>query len=161
MNINRHNYETFFLLYVDNELSAADRKAVELFVQENTDLGEELVSLLETTLPAETISFDAKNKLYKNELSEELQENLLLQLDKELAPADVQKMEALIASDMNAGKEWKILQQTKLDPNEKIVFENKNILYRHEGSRVITMRFWRVAAAAAFCCCVCLPVLLC
>jgi len=149
MNINRHNYETIFLLYVDNELSAADRKAVELFVQENTDLGEELVSLLETTLPAETISFNVKNKLYKNEIGEELQENLLLQLDKELAPADAQKIEALIASDINAGNEWKILQQTKLDPNEKIVFENKSILYRHEGSRVIAMRFWRIAAAAA------------
>ena len=150
MNINRHNYETFFLLYVDNELSAVERKAVEQFVQENVDLKSELQSLLETTLPSETISFSAKSGLYKNEDAQgALQENLLLHLDNELDPAASQKMEDLIGSDNSLLAEWKILQQTKLDATEKIVFENKQTLYRHEKDRVITMRFWRVAVAAA------------
>ena len=146
MNINRHNYETFFLLYVDNELSAAERKAVEQFVQENTDLETELQLLLETTLPSETVSFNAKHSLYKNEVD---QENLLLHLDKELDPISAGKIEAAIASNHSTQHEWNILRQTKLDANEKIVFENKAILYRHEGSRVIAIRFWRIAVAAA------------
>ena len=150
MTINRHNYETSFLLYVDNELSATERKAVEQFVEENIDLKPELQSLLETTLPSETISFSAKNGLYKNEVDQDvLQENLLLHLNNELDPAASQKMEELIGSDNSLLTEWKILQQTKLDATEKIVFENKQVLYRHEKDRVITMRFWRVAVAAA------------
>ena len=150
MNINRHNYETFFLLYVDNELSDSERKSVELFVQENPDLGEELVLLLDTTLPDETISFSGKKVLYKNETDQDiLKENLLLYLDNELDPVASKKIEALIGSDNNVGKEWKILQQTKLDPKEEIVFENKDVLYRHEKGRVVAIRFWRMAAAAA------------
>ena len=150
MNINRHNYETFFLLYVDNELSAPERKTVEQFIAENIDLKPELQLLLETTLPGETISFNTKNRLYKNEIDQDaLQEKLLLHLDNELDPATAGKIEAAIASDSSVQHEWKMLQQVQLDPNENIIFENKSILYRHERDRVIAIRFWRVAAAAA------------
>src|SRR6476469_25902 len=66
MNINRHTYEEFFLLYVDNELSPSDRRAVELFVQENPDLLPELEMLKEAVLsPEEPISID-KSVLYQH-----------------------------------------------------------------------------------------------
>ena len=44
MKVDRHNYEEFFLLYIDNELSVDQKKQVDLFVQENADL-EEGISL--------------------------------------------------------------------------------------------------------------------
>ena len=36
--INRHNYEEFFLLYVDGELETAQRATVEKFIEQNPDL---------------------------------------------------------------------------------------------------------------------------
>ncbi|MBO9570907.1 MAG: hypothetical protein J7497_01660, partial [Chitinophagaceae bacterium] len=68
MLINRTNYEEFFLLYVDGELSAGDRIAVEKFASEHPDLLEELNLLKETVLvPENEIVFEGKEKLYKKE----------------------------------------------------------------------------------------------
>ena len=62
--INRYNYEEFFLLYIDNELDAEQRKVVEQFVQENADLSVELNMLMQTrSLPEHEIIFTHKENL--------------------------------------------------------------------------------------------------
>ena len=76
--INRHNYETYFLLYADNELSASEKKIVDEFVQSNPDLGEELVLLLQTILQKVEMPLKDKAALHKNEtLSADVLEQLL------------------------------------------------------------------------------------
>jgi hypothetical protein len=67
MNINRHNYESFLLLYIDNELCAADRNAIELFVQDNADIKQELYMLQQSIVQPDIITFKAKNNLLKPE----------------------------------------------------------------------------------------------
>jgi len=71
MTINRINYETYFLRYVDGDLSDAEQLMVDSFVAENTDLAIELESLLETKLiPDLTVVFANKEQLYKKENKE-------------------------------------------------------------------------------------------
>src|SRR5437868_7007231 len=102
MFISRDNYEMFFLLYVDNELSAAEKIAVEKFVQENIDLKPELLGLVQTALPLETISYDPKGSLYKNEYDPTaLETKLLMYMDNELEPAAVNALEAELRSDLS------------------------------------------------------------
>jgi hypothetical protein len=68
MDINRNNYETFFLLYLDRELSLADRQAVEKFLIENTDLQKEFALLQQTIFsPADMILDDKESLLRKEE----------------------------------------------------------------------------------------------
>jgi hypothetical protein len=66
MNINRHNYEEFFILYMDNELGSDDRRMVEAFVLQHPDLKEELDLFFQYKLTPDTgISFPGKEELIK------------------------------------------------------------------------------------------------
>ena len=147
MNINRHNYEEFFLLFADNELSAADRKAVEIFVAENPDLKKELQLLLQTVSSIDSVVFENKEQLLKPAINP-LQEQLLLHIDNELPAAEKQQVQQLINTDAAAAKEFALLQQTKLQPDTAIVFANKKKLHRKEEGRVVRIGWWRAAAAA-------------
>jgi hypothetical protein len=149
--INRHNYETFFLLYTDNELSAAEKKAVDEFVDANPDLQEELVMLQQSILKPDHIVFDDKRSLLKNEfIPTPVQEILLLHLDNELTAAGKEETDGLIKADADIKKEWDILQQTKLLPVSAIVFKDKRSLYRKEAGKEVAFPWWRVAVAACF-----------
>ena len=67
MTINRHNYEEFIILYLDNELSSGDRRQVEAFVQQHPDIGEELQMLQQTRLDIDpSIVFEGKEILMKS-----------------------------------------------------------------------------------------------
>ena len=67
MKINIQNYESYFLSYIDNELSSKEKKEVELFIQENPVYAHELNSLKQTVLEAEEIIFEDKHTLYRLE----------------------------------------------------------------------------------------------
>jgi len=148
MNIDRHNYEEFFLLYVDNELCARERNAVDTFVQQNPDLERELRMLQETVINVDPVIFYDKTSLLKDSGFAEMQESLVLYADGELPEGEQAKMASLLVSDKVAIAEWKILQQTKLEPDHNIVFGDKSSLYRTTGARVVAARWWRIAAAA-------------
>ncbi len=149
MNINRDNYETFFLLYTDNELSGAERKAVNAFVDANPDLLEELEILCQSVLVPGDVTFDFKQSLLRTELiSSELQEKLLLHLDNELIATGKNEINQLIKNEPEVEKEWNELQAAKFDTNEKVVFKNKELLYRKESGKLVTFH-WRKLAAAA------------
>ena len=149
MNINRHNYESFFLLYVDNELSAQERNAVELFVQENADLKEELHMLQQSIVQADTVVFKGKHHLLKPEIvSAALKEQLLLYVDKELNGKQQKELQLVLAVNKEAAAELQLLHQTKIAPDNHIIFADKQLLYRKEPARIIAFGWRRIAVAA-------------
>lgn len=149
MYINRDNYETIFLLYVDNELTTAEKAIVDEFVALNADLQQELVMLHQSVLKPDGIVFQDKNSLLRNEaVPTSLQEELLMYADKEMDEAGRIRLQELISTDADIKKEWELLQQTILSPDTALVFGDKSSLYRKEKGRVIAMPWRKIAAAA-------------
>lgn len=61
------NYEEYFLLYTDDELSEDEKESTERFVLQHPKLQAEFTLLQQTKLPIEKIEFAGKEKLYKKE----------------------------------------------------------------------------------------------
>ncbi len=155
MQINRHNYETYFLLWVDGELSGQEEEMVERFIVQHPDLAEELVALQETKLPLdEPILFANKESLLKVEhpaLSISSYETyFLLYIDNELSTNEKADVELFVLQHPQLQAEFMLLKQTKLTP-EQVIFINKELLYRKEEKErpVIYLQWRRIAVAAA------------
>lgn len=152
--ITRHNYEEYFILYMDNELGSDERRMVEAFVQQHPDLKDELDTLFQYKLTPDTnIVFEGKEELIKTNGDTPFglvsyQEGLILYLDNELTDAQKTITEELIAANPAVKKEFALFQRTKLQP-EEIIFADKASLYRTaEKVRPMPVRWWRLAAAA-------------
>jgi hypothetical protein len=153
MKINRHNYEEFFILYMDNELAPADRRMVEEFVQLHPDLKEELDLLLQFKLTPDTnVVFAGKEELMKGQPEPVInlsnyEEYLLLYTDNELSASEKTAVERFAAENLAVKKELDLLTFTRLQP-ETIEFPDKASLYRTEEKvRALPVRWWRAAAA--------------
>lgn len=152
MSINRHNYEEFFILYMDNELKPEERRMVESFVQQHPDLKEELDVLMQYKLvPDVSVVFPGKDELLKENghsliTSSNYEEWLTLYADNELTPDQKDAVEHFIAGNPVMERELELVLKTRLIP-ETISFPDKALLYRTEEKRRIAPFRWRAAAA--------------
>jgi hypothetical protein len=152
MDINRHNYEEFFLLYIDKELNAGERKAVEQFIQENPDLREELEMLKQSVFtPEKNLIFTNKQALLhpSSSLITELnyEEYFILYADEQLSPSEKTEVELFVDRNPHLMQDFQLHKQLKLAP-EEINFPAKEGLYKRQGSKVVSLPWVRFAAAA-------------
>jgi len=129
--ITRDNYEEFFLLYTDNELSAADAHAVERFVADHPDLREEWEALLQCRLSPDThLAFPDREGLMRTE------------------PEGAAETGAPLSG--NGPLLYYMDGLPFLHPDNTIVFPDKDRLYREaKERRVIPLPWLRAGIAAA------------
>jgi len=140
--ITRANYEEYFLLYVDNELSAAAKLAVEKFVADNPDLQEEWETLLQCRIEPDTHEvFRDKENL--------LQADLLSYVDGELDAEGRRAVEELVDRYPAKATELRQLMLTVSTPDGSIVHPDKESLYRTERRRLIFLPWMQAGIAAA------------
>jgi len=145
--INLGNYEEYFILYMDHELSAEQVKMVEAFLLLHPDLQAALELLMSTQLPAEDFSINKEALLAENMKMSAIDEELLLYVDDELPAEKKRIIELELASNKQYKLQHQLLLQTKLDVTEAIVYPNKEELY-HRTERAVPFKLWmRIAAA--------------
>ena len=155
MNVNLNNYEEYFLLYADNELSEKERYEVENFVKQFPEFEEEFNMLkLTINVPDESVSLMDKSFLLKNETSSFINENnyqeaFVLYYDNELRVEQKIETEKFVNQHPELKVEFELIGKAKLTPEASVIFPDKKRLYRKEkAGRVIPMVFWKYLVAA-------------
>jgi len=150
MKINRNNYEAWFIDYLEGNL---DEKLVDdliEFLQQNPDLKEEL-SLFETvSLEQEEITFNKKELLFKEKYDAENEFNqaAIASVEGEISASEKTEFENYLSTHPEKQKEAELFKLTKLHPDESIIYNRKNKLYRRPAGKTILM--WTTRAAAVF-----------
>lgn len=156
MEINRNNYEEYFLLYADNELSPTEKKVVEIFLQENVDLKEEFLMInMTVNFPDEEAKLIDKSFLLKKGPSfineNNYEEISILYFDNELPISQKTEVEKFVAENPKYKTEFDLIGKSKLIADHSVVYPDKKQLYRKEKSgKVIHLILWRALAAAVF-----------
>ena len=65
MEINQHNYEHYFLMYIDNELSGEDMAAVNDFIMQHPNYANKLEALQQLKISPDSFIYENKFSLYK------------------------------------------------------------------------------------------------
>lgn len=146
MEINRNNIESWLMRYVDGELSAIERLAVENYLVLNPDLAAELKALQQAKLPPEAVLYPYKTALLKRLKTHFEEAELLNFIDGESDSHTAAAIQEAMLDDAALAEQIAVLQAAKL-PDEKIVFADKAALYRHEKKPVVVL--WQRMMAAA------------
>ncbi len=133
--ITASNYEHYFILYIDGELTEAENVKVETFLKDNPIYKKELDNLLQTKLEIENITFDKNVLLKTNEITlENYEQYFLLSVDKELNNEYEVKLVNFLKVNPALQKDFSLLQKTRVDTisvtfNKSLLLKNTNPLF--------------------------------
>ncbi len=150
MEININNYEVYVIDFIDAKLNEIDSANLLIFLDQNPVLKEEFEILINSSklIPLEHNSFDSSlllkpTNINVNNYDEKLIaliENDLSQIEKDVLLSDINKYPAL-------KKAYELFLKTKLFPDSKILFKNKESLTKNP-IRIISL-YTKISAIAA------------
>jgi hypothetical protein len=136
MNINKENYEAYFLDYIEGNLDDNVIAALEEFLNSNPQLRLLLGEFEFVSLQPKTITFPDKNKIYKHEFAKmEITDvnfgDFCIAYLEGLLPDDKRnEFDLLLKKDPLLQKEVNVYKKVYVKPDNNIVFPNRRILYK-------------------------------
>ena len=151
MNINRHNYEAFFIDYYDGNLSAAQKQVLEMFLSDNPDLKEEFEQFESVPVPLHEITFSGKQQLKKREVvavegigEENYEETFIAFYEKDLNDAEQKSLQLFLEANPQLRKEFELHSSLVLAP-DAVTYTGKKELKK----KAAIGYYWYAGAAAA------------
>ncbi len=152
MNINRNNYEIYFIDYQDGNLSSAQIDELKLFLNLNPDLDDEFQVLAPVHLEAKHIEFPNKEDLLKKNFilnnATHLENLSIAFLENDLSNKEKEELQYQILNKENK-IEFESFQNLKLKEDTKLQFPNKKSLIKRNKKTLVLRLFYATSAAAA------------
>ena len=131
MNINKNNYEAFFLDYHEGNLTPQQVADLLLYIEQHPELREEFESFENIILEDfSDITFENKSGLKKEITIDNKDEFFIRSIENTLTPAEKALVTDFIKQHPQYATDFELFQKTKLVADASIVFENKNSLKR-------------------------------
>lgn len=129
MNINKHNYEAFFLDYHEGNLTPQQVADLLLFVEQHPELKEEFESFESFSLEDfSSYTFENKQELKKEVTLQNKYEYFARSVDETLTITETNLLEQFLKQHPQYFPELELFRKTKLVSDEAVVFENKDQL---------------------------------
>jgi len=150
MEININNYEVYIIDFIDGKLNEIDAANLLNFLDRNPDLKEEFEILNNSSkfIPVEHFSFDSTSLLQpKNINLNNYSEKLIALIENDLSQSEKDVLLSEIKRYPELKNAYELFLKTKLIPDSKIIFKNKESLIK-TPFRIIPL-FTKLSAIAA------------
>lgn len=155
MNINRENYEAWFLDYIEGKLDEAEVAGLKAFLANNPDLENELFSYEEIVLQPQIHKLENKNELKKsfseviNINTENFDEFCIARLEGDLNPSEIRVFDKFIDENPSKLNDYKLYLKTLLEVDKSISFPYKSKLKHYNVNSNKRSLLWLASAAAS------------
>ncbi len=151
IDINRNNYEEYFIDYLDGKFSRSDNDMFLLFLAQNPDLKEELEMFQKEELVSGEIVFDRKESLKKKRILDtgnNFDELCIARLEGDLSEKESSEFDNYVAENSDREKVYSIYKKTKLNTDKSVVFKEKDNL-KKEAGKISRTHIYSIISAAA------------
>ena len=151
IDINRANYETYVIDYLDGKLNAVERRYFIAFLESNPDIKDEVESIDEISLQPDQKVFPEKENLKKKSVVDvdginegNYEEYFIANYENDLSPNEKKSLALFLDKNQILKQEFDIYSKLKIVPVGDIVFSAKDQLKHNVSIKPM----WYSAAAA-------------
>jgi len=152
--ITRHNYESFFIDYIDGSLSAAEQAELMAFLEQNADLAEELEGIRRVMLEAKPNEYGNKEELKRVDhtqlgIKSRVDYLCIAELENDISPKEEEELSTIISKSKENKLAHSLYQKLKLTPDKTISYSQKQSLKRIGIGSISLQTLVRATSVAA------------